>query len=187
VWWFLPSVFVGWECLSLFSCRGDYTGEEILFSTLVLPSVVFSGIVFVILLFACFVSGRIHRRGECNMYSRSPLSEPVYDILGGGDLVIHVGEIHMERSIFQLSFSLLWIDFWSILLGQFMWVIFVHFISTQFYDHFHTTSDTTVVGCLIGYPTMYIYSLRHFLTTKGALINGVWGFGLTPPKMSKND
>jgi len=32
---------------------------------------------------------------------------------------------------------------------------------------------------------MYIYSLGHFLTTKGALINGVWGFGLTPPKMSK--
>jgi len=33
------------------------------------------------------------------------------------------------------------------------------------------------------HPTMYIYSLRHFLTTKGALIDGD-GY---PPKNPKND
>ena len=32
-------------------------------------------------------------------------------------------------------------------------------------------------------PIMYIYSLGHFLTTKGALIDGD-GY---PPKMTKND
>jgi len=51
---------------------------------------------------------------------------------------------------------------------------FVHF------EHFHLLgphgeeSDIIGVAC---HPTMYIYSLRHFLTTKGALIDG----DVTPP------
>jgi len=39
-----------------------------------------------------------------------------------------------------------------------------------------------------GHPyTMYIYSLGHFLTTKGALIDGDWGGSKNYPKTQKSD
>jgi len=34
---------------------------------------------------------------------------------------------------------------------------------------------------------MYIYSLGHFLTTKGALIDGDWGGSKNCPKTQKSD
>jgi len=61
------------------------------------------------------------------------------------------------------------------LMGLILGVIFVHFIWCQFYDYFRVTSDTQWRGPCRGPYTMYIYSLRAFLTTKGALIDGDWG------------
>jgi len=43
--------------------------------------------------------------------------------------------------------------------------------------------DDVIIAYGVGTPYMYIYSLGHFLTTKGALIDGD-GY---PPKNPKND
>jgi len=53
--------------------------------------------------------------------------------------------------------------------------------------HFRTVSDTQWAGPCYDPYTMYIYSLRHFLTTKGALIDGDWGVSKNDPKTQKSD
>jgi len=67
-WWFSPQLvlFLTIVLFLVFSCRGDYTGEEIkIYSRSPLSEPEY------------FMSGRIHRE-LLLLYSRSPLSEPVY-------------------------------------------------------------------------------------------------------------
>jgi len=55
--------------------------------------------------------------------------------------------------------------------------------------HFPVTADTQWWGACHDPYTMYIYSLGHFLTTKGALIDGDWGVSKNDqfsPKVTKN-
>jgi len=117
------------------------------------------------------------------------------------------GRLHRSENIVLLSFSPLWTGIWLLLFlficsrcrgdtseSQFfnsrspscepekLWFwkgcIFVHF------RVFHLSGPAGEVYNYIGVVppyTMYIYSLRHFLTTKGALIDGD-GYPLKNPK-----
>jgi len=51
-------------------------------------------------------------------------------------------------------------------------LILITFYGPKIYDHFPTMIDDTVAGLVSPPHYMYIYSLRAFLTTKGALIDG---------------
>ena len=107
------------------------------------------------------------------IYSRSPLSEPV---IGFVFLVLFfvkdVGENLQERRIICNSRSPFYEPKCCIFNGpnfnpiydHFLWATFCHGLSAMWwYTQWR------------GPYTMYIYSLGHFLTTKGALIDGDWG------------
>ena len=72
--------------------RGDSQGR-ILIGVVVLPSFCFLWFCIVVF-WIDFVSGRLHRRGDIIIDSRSPLSEPVS---GSGLNQFHVGEITQGR------------------------------------------------------------------------------------------
>jgi len=101
--------------------------------------------------------------------SRSPLSEPVYSrfVL---TQISDDGEIHRGAFLFNSRSPPCVFAFWG----------FNHF------EHFHKMGPhgmmVNIIGVVQG-PILYIYSLRHFLTTKGALIDGD-GY---PPKSDQND
>jgi len=71
-----------------------YHSGRMMICVVVLPSwrcfVLYDGVALTHLM-----SGRIHRRGEEILYSRSPLSEPIFVV--GLIMLIRVGEITQER------------------------------------------------------------------------------------------
>jgi len=90
------------------------------------------------------------------------------------------------ESIFQLSFSSLWTDFvhfcWPISRGSFLCIL-----SDLDFECIFAPWQMTQWWGMAGHPyTMYIYSLRPFLTTKGALIDGDWGGSKNCPKTQKS-
>jgi len=89
------------------------------------------------------------------------------------------GEYTGRSSIFKTLVLPLWTEILNI-----WWKC--HFAHFEHFVHFTNWGPRWVWWYItgVGYPyTMYIYSLRHFLTTKGALIDGD-GY---PPKNPKND
>jgi len=172
VWWFLPSDVVERVCtccgVNFQSGRIHRRGE--LFNTLVLPSLNRNS--FCEFFLFCLCRGD-YTGEEVDLYSRSPLSFIGLVFVFLCFLCFMSGRFTVEYLIIiQLSFSPLWTDFFTILLGSLLWAIFVHFYD----DHFCHDPRLCVVyhssprACI-----MYIYSLGHFLTTKGALIDGDWG------------
>ena len=122
-------LFICWFCSDV----GEITQERGDICTLVLPSVIH--LLVLLFIFIELRVGEIHRRGDENLNSRSPLYEPNY-VLFNGHKFDHI-------------------------LGAFC-------------GH-HFSHDPRLCGGIHSSPRayiMYIYSLGHFLTTKGALIDG---------------
>jgi len=71
--------------------------------------------------------------------------------------------------------------------GHVMWSFLVHFKLVDFMRTFLSHQMTQWSGLVSPSHTMYIYSLGHFLTTKGALIDGDWGGSKNYPKTQKSD
>ena len=97
--------------------------------------------------------------------------------------VLHVGEISWRGEIIstlvlppmnrKCGFNV------PILRGSFLCILVrVNFMATFTPGEIHSGS-----GLVIPPLYMYIYSLRAFLTTKGALIDGDWGGSKTDPKI----
>jgi len=145
--------------------------------------------------------------GEYIINSRSPLSEPEYQKCMLRP--IHVGEIHRVALVYTSvlpsvisGIVFVFSDFWFVqMTGRFTcrrifnsrsplyepentrfceYPVFAHFGMCHWNG---APGDDVIIAYGVGTPYMYIYSLRHFLTTKGALIDGD-GY---PPKMPKND
>jgi len=88
------------------SCRGDFTGEEMCNSVVVLPSIVFD-VLFFSLIFCNSCRGDSQGR-ILIVLSFSPLWTGVA-LLDWFDVVFNsVGEIHRRGGFYQLSFSPLW-------------------------------------------------------------------------------
>jgi len=167
VWWFsLSYQVIIWWCIFLWLMSWRFTGEEKLIYTLVLPSLICVSVLFFCLVWL-FMSGRLHRRGGI-IYIRSPLSDTFrvpFDY-------IHVGEITQEMENYFNSRSPLYepifVCFWGPHFSHIFWSILMTPI----------LSWPTDCGVLSQWPRahiLYIYSLGHFLTTKGALIDGDQG------------
>jgi len=122
-----------------------------------------------------YMSGRLHRSEEWFILSFSPLWTGFF-FLDFILVLFHVGEITQE-SVFMYSRSPLskikTCEFSHILCHP----ILVHFWWFAIYQG-HGWGDNIAYG--VRTPYMYIYSLRHFLTTKGALIDGD-GYPPLPP------
>jgi len=152
--------------------------------TLVLPSVLFCVFWFMSM---CSMSGRIHRRGDIVfLLSFSPLWTGAcvfWDVF-----CLYVGEIHRRGDvIFRFSFSPLWTGKSHVFLTSIYHPNFCAFLratilwSLSHHVRYHS-------GGVPNRPhTMYIYSLGHFLTTKGALIDGDWGGSKKGHKTQKSD
>jgi len=104
VWWFSPQWFcwflLVWFVFSFVS--GRFTGEE-RFNILSFSPLIVFRLLFYLRVF--FMSGRLHRRGEIIIYSRSPLYEP---ILGCYQVINFASGRFAGVGFCQLSFSLLW-------------------------------------------------------------------------------
>jgi len=106
-----------------------------------------------------------------NFNSRSPLSETGTSFVGVffPHFVSDVGEITQ---------------------GSFVVILVLHpvFCATLNWGHLARVTIYTGLGDVLASPTpiLYIYSLGHFLTTKGALIDGDAYPPKTPKKGSKN-
>jgi len=158
-----------------FSCRGEYTGEESKYSTLVLPSL--NRFLFVLFM-NWFV---VQDVGEITQGS-GDVDTLVLPSLNRFLVLISFRSYSRCRGDYTgewisiLSFSPLWNRNRVVLMGPH----FMHFWGLPFIracwwgDKYHRGGWP---------PILYIYSLRHFLTTKGALIDGD-GY---PPKNPKND
>jgi len=113
-----------------------------------------------------------YRRGDILLYSRSPLSG--FFLVGFYCFELHVGE-NTQVGVFNIlvlpsmNRNTVLHHLISLILK---WGILAHFSNHQFCMHFRVTSDTQWWGACHDPYTMYIYSLGHFLTTKGALIDG---------------
>jgi len=167
----------------------------------VLPSVnldsVFSYCVYV------FVSGRSHRRGDIIINSRSPLClfifylvlypfQNVGEITQGRSNYVNSHSPLSEPDLLEFCFSICYMS------GRFTGYQFSYsrspscvFVNYAFLCilallHFPHSDIYRMVGQGHDPYTMYIYSLRHFLTTKGALINGVRSPPSPPLKWVKN-
>jgi len=171
VWWFSPHcVFI---CVVLdlwFCCRGDYTGER---RYLYSRSPLCTFLLLFVLILACWSRCRGDSQGRRYLYSRSPLSE--LEFLYFFTVVCFdnmSGRFTGERSIL----STLVLPSMKPELS-----IFKHHDLTPIFDHFFGASFLPwSIGCGVVYTVAraticYIYSLGHFLTTKGALIDGDWG------------
>jgi len=149
-----------------------------------------------------FHVGEIHRRGVKNQHSRSPLSEPEKftgdytgeeDVMCGGsplfscllcfrlNTCFRVGEIHRRGVKNEFSFSPLWTE---ILNTKWRVPILCIYAFWRFRVFPHIDIHR-MAGCNWPPHYMYIYSLGHFLSTKGALIDGDWHPPLPPLKWVK--
>jgi len=158
---------------------GRYTGEEMIIYTLVLPSVC----IFVLILFACGFNCRGDSQGRLRIItlvlpSMNRLSSCFYGVF----LLFHVGEI-TQVGVFILNILVLPsmnrnID---VFLGYQFNPILWSFCGHQF------SHGLSIVWWYTQWRDphiMYIYSLGHFLTTKGALIDGDWGGSKNDQKLT---
>ena len=152
-------------------CVGEIHRGGIIY-TLVLPSVM--GLFFVVVCLSRF-RWRGDSQGRRYIYSRSPLFEPdLFFVLCSHFCSRCRGDSH-GAEILILSFSPLWTEILSIFEGVHFSVFWgLSFIRACWWGAYYHRGGWP--------PILYIYSLRHFLTTKGALIDGD-GY---PPKNPQN-
>jgi len=143
-----------------------------MFYTLVLPSIHPEVYIIIIPVFVSLNVGEIHRV-VCKCNSRSPLCFCWFLLVW---FVFHVGE-NTQGSVVLKTLVLPPMN------RNPGFCCFCHF---EHFDVFAKWGPMVhvMIYIVVGYPYyMYIYSLGHFLTTKGALIDGD-GY---PPKNPKND
>ena len=143
-----------------------------------------------------------HRRGEINYNSRSPLSEP--ECIDRTLVVIQMsGRLHRSESVFstlilpslnRICSAVIQVfiyscrgdsqgrkfnsrsPFYEPILSLFNGINFNPILRVFLISQFcHDPRLHVVYHSSPRAHTMYIYSLGHFLTTKGALIDGDWG------------